>query len=120
MRVLQVINQTRDTMVGDRITVADTSLRRMIGLLGRNGLEVGEGLWIRPSSGVHTLGMRFSIDVVGLDKHQRVIKLWEYLRPYRVTSVSAALRSVVELPPGRISECQIQVGDLFQFNAAQA
>ena len=107
-------------MIGDRITVADTSLLRMVGLLGRTQLDAGEGLWIRPSSGVHTIGMRFPIDVVGLDKDNRVIKLWNYLRPYRMTSVSAALRSVVELPPGRIMECQIQLGDLFQFKAAQA
>ena len=120
MQVLQVMDQTRDTMIGDRVTVADTSLRRMVGLLGRSELGTGEGLWIRPSSGVHTIGMRFAIDVVGLDKHHRVIKLWEHLRPYRMTSVSAALRSVVELPSGRILECEIQVGDLFHFKAAQA
>ena len=115
-----VMNQTRDTMIGDRITVADTSLRRIVGLLDRSELSAGEGLWIRPSSGVHTIGMRFPIDVVGLDRNHRVIKLWENLRPYRITSVSAALRSVVELPSGRISQCQIQVGDLVQFKAAQA
>lgn len=120
MQVLQVRNQTRDTMIGDRVTVADTSLRRMVGLLGKNELGPGEGLWIRPSSGVHTIGMRFPIDVVGLDKNHRVIKLWQCLRPYRMTSVSAALRSVVELPPGRIMECQIQVGDLIDFKAAEA
>lgn len=119
MQVLQVMNQTRDTMIGDRVTVADTSLRRMVGLLGRSELGAGEGLWIRPSSGVHTIGMRFPIDVVGLDKNHRVVRLWKYLRPYRITSVSAALRSVVELPPGRIAECQIQVGDLVHFKAAQ-
>ncbi len=120
MQVLQVVNQTRDILVGDRIMVADSSLRRMVGLLGRSGLSEGEGLWIRPSSGVHTVGMRFPIDVVGLDKDQRVIKLWNSLRPYRMTSVSLALRSVIELPSGRIVMCKVQVGDLFQFKGAQA
>ena len=120
MQILQVINQTRDTMVGDRIKVADTSLSRVMGLLGKRGLAKGEGLWIRPSSGVHTVGMRFPIDVIGLDKDQRVIKLWKGLQPYRMTSVSVALRSVIELPPGRITECQIQVGDVLQFKPAQA
>ena len=119
MEVLQVINQTRDKMVGDRVEIADTSISRMIGLLGRRRLSPGEGLWIRPSSGVHTVGMRFPIDVIGLDKHQRVIKLWKHLRPYRVTSVSAALRSVVELPSGRIAECEIELGDLLQFKATR-
>ena len=117
MQILQLINQTRNIVVGDRVTVADTSLSRMLGLLGTTGLGKGEGLWIRPSSGVHTVGMRFPIDVIGLDKNLRVLKLWKHLRPYRITSVSVALRSVVELSSGRIAECQVQVGDLFRFTS---
>ena len=119
MRVLQVINQTRDTSVGDRILVADSSLTRMVGLLGRGALAAGEGLWIRPSSGVHTVGMRFSIDVIGLDKSLRVVRLWSHLRPYRMTSIDVAMRSVVELPAGRITECEVQLGDVFEFRAAE-
>jgi hypothetical protein len=38
----------------------------MFGLLGRRGLNAGEGLWIKPSFGVHTVGMRFPIDAIGL------------------------------------------------------
>lgn len=115
MHFLQVINQTRATIVGDRIRVADTSLSRMVGLLGKKALGAGEGLWILPSSGVHTFGMRFEIDVIGLDKHRKVIKLWKNLRPGRVTSVSATLRSVIELPSGRILECQAEIGDILEF-----
>ena len=115
MQLLQVINQTRDILVGDRVTVADTSLSRMIGLLGKSGLDSGEGLWIRPSSGVHTVGMRFPIDVIGLDQNLMVIKLWRDLRPYRLTAVSITLRSVVELPAGRIAECKVQLGDHLRF-----
>ncbi len=83
----------------------------MVGLLGKRGLDAGEGLWIKPSSGVHTFGMKFSIDVIGLDRDLKVIKLWSRLVPFRVTSVSLKLRSVIELPPGRIDECQVSVGD---------
>ena len=66
----------------------------MVGLLGKRGLNAGEGLWIKPSSGVHTLGMMFGIDVIGLDKELRVVKLWPRLVPFRVTSVSLKIRSV--------------------------
>ena len=55
--------------------------------------------------------MKFSIDVIGLDRDLKVIKLWSRLVPFRVTSVSLKLRSVIELPPGRIDECQVSVGD---------
>ena len=106
-----VTNTTRGTTVGDSIELADTSLRRMFGLLGRRGLDAGGGLWIKPSSGVHTVGMSFGIDVVGLDRDLKVIKLWRCLRPFRVTSVSMKLRSVLELPCGTISQSQLQIGD---------
>ncbi len=69
-----------------------------------------------PSSGVHTLGMMFSIDVIGLDKELRVVKLWPRLVPFRVTSVSLKVRSVVELEAGRIEACQVQLGDLLQIS----
>jgi len=109
--MLRVTNATRSTVVGDSIELADTSLKRMFGLLGRRGLDAGGGLWIKPSSGVHTFGMAFEIDVVGLDDNLRVIKLWRCLVPFRVTSVSLKMRSVLELPCGAISRCEMQVGD---------
>jgi uncharacterized membrane protein (UPF0127 family) len=83
----------------------------MVGLLGKRGLNVGEGLWIRPSSGVHTVGMRFPIDVIGLDKDLKVVKIWSRLVPFRVTSVSVRIRSVIELEAGRIDECLVEIGD---------
>ena|ERR1700761_8635874 len=111
MRTVKAWNMANDRLIGDRIGVADTSLSRMRGLIGRRRLDSGEGLWIAPSSGVHTIGMSFAIDVVGLDKHFRVIKLWNQLVPCRITSVSLSMRSVLELPPGRILETGIQIGD---------
>lgn len=116
MREVEVFNQTRGTMVGDRVTVAETSLTRMVGLLGRQGLDAGGGLWIKPSSGVHTIGMKFAIDVIGLDKNYSVVKLWTRLVPQRITSVSLRMRSVVELPAGRIAECGVKVGDTLRIS----
>ena len=101
-------------MLGDRIEVADASFTRLFGLLGRRHLDDGTGLWIKPSSGVHTLGMMFTIDVVGLDRDLNVIRLWSDLVPFRVTSISTKLRSVVELPAGQIKATGTQIGDLLQ------
>ncbi len=112
--MFNVMNTTRGTTVGDCIELADTSMTRMVGLLRRQGLGAGEGLWIRPSSGVHTFGMRFSIDVVGLDKELRIVKLWRCLRPFRITSVSLRLKSVIELPCGVITQSRMEVGDQLQ------
>ena len=112
MQMMQVKNLSRMTMIGDQVRVADSSITRMVGLLGRRGLEPGEGLWIRPSSGVHTVGMRFPIDVIGLDRELRIVRLWRELVPYRVTSVSFRLKSVIELSAGQIAASGSEIGDV--------
>jgi uncharacterized protein len=116
--MFKVTNITRGITVGDSVELADTSMKRMFGLLGRRGLAAGGGLWIKPSSGVHTFGMAFSIDVVGLDRDMRVIKLWRCLRPFRITSVSVKLRSVLELPCGVIDQSQTQLGDQLHISSS--
>ena len=106
---------TRATTVGTRITIADTSFTRLVGLLGKRRLDSGCGLLIRPSSGIHTFGMLFSIDVVALSKSLRVLKLWHRLAPFRVTSINPKTHSILELPAGQLSNCQMQVGDQLEF-----
>jgi uncharacterized membrane protein (UPF0127 family) len=106
---------TRATTVGTRITIADTFLTRLIGLAGRKRLDAGCGLLIRPSSGIHTIGMRFPIDVVALNKKMVVLKLWQRVVPLRMTGINLRTHSVLELPAGQIEQCQMQVGDQLEF-----
>jgi uncharacterized protein len=64
---VRVVNRTRGTVVGDRVRTARTFLSRLVGLLGTAAIADGEGLWIVPCRSVHTLGMRYPIDVAFLD-----------------------------------------------------
>ena len=112
---MNLIDTTRATMVGTRIVIADTSLTRLVGLLGKRRLDAGCGLLIRPSSGIHTFGMLFSIDVVALNKNLQVMKVWHRLAPFRITSVNLKTHSVLELPAGQIKNCRIEVGDQLEF-----
>jgi len=111
MEQVTIRNVTRATVIGTRIAVADTAFTRLIGLLGRRGLERDAGLWIRPSSGVHTFGMLFPIDVIALDGKLRVCAAWQRLRPWRISGVSWGIHSVIELPAGSIERINIQRGD---------
>ena len=111
-RLVTVANLTRGTLLGDRIEIADTSLSRFLGLIPKRGLNAGEGLWIKPSSGVHMFWMRFAIDVVGLDRNMRVVRMWRNLKPWRMTSVSMQMQSALELPVGQIDAGQVELGDI--------
>ena len=87
------------------------------GMLGRERLSSGEGLWIIPCEAVHTFWMRFPIDLVYLDSKKRIRKLVSEVPAWRL---SACLRahSVLELPPGTIRETQTQRGDTLAFLAS--
>ncbi|HEY0757653.1 MAG TPA: DUF192 domain-containing protein [Acidisarcina sp.] len=117
MRRIAITNLTRSVPVGSGIGVAETSWSRVIGLLGRPALACGDGILIRPSSGVHTFGMRFAIDVVGLDGDLRVVKLWPGLVPWRVTAISFRVRSVLELALGEIAARDLHLGDRLAVSA---
>jgi uncharacterized protein len=111
MKQLTVTIPQKSVTIGARIGLANTSPTRFLGLMGRKSLEPGSGILIRPSSGVHTMFMRIAIDVVGLDRQMRVVKLWPRLRPWRLTSVSLKVQSVLELASGQIEQCGIEPGD---------
>ena len=82
----------------------------MRGLLGRSGLESGEGLLLRPASSVHTFFMRFAIDVVFLGRDGEVLKVAKRVPPWR-TAAARGAKAVVELAAGEAGRRGIRVGE---------
>lgn len=108
---LCVYNQTRECFLGLRVTAADTSFTRLKGLIGRLHLRSDEGIWVVPSSGVHTLGVFFPLDLIYLDESQQVIELIEYFPRFRIAPIRIHAASVLELPQHTIYSSQTQKGD---------
>ena len=107
-------NQTRNTVLADRVDVADTGAKRRTGLLKHTGLAPGEGLWIVPCEAVHSFGMKFAIDVVYLDRKKKVRKTRPNMVPRRISGCLLA-DSVLELPVGAIEASGTQAGDQLAF-----
>jgi uncharacterized protein len=101
---------SRARVVCASCSVADTAWMRLRGLMGRRGLESGEGLLLRPSGSVHTCFMRFAIDVVFLDSELRVLAVSAAVRPWRLRLQRGA-RAVLELPAGEAERVGISPGD---------
>jgi len=97
-------------VVCERCVVAATPIRRLKGLLGRSGLEQGEGLLIRPASSIHMFFMRFPIDAVFLDRELVVRKVVPSLQPWRI-AVARGAKSVIELQAGEAALRGVAEGD---------
>jgi|SRR5215467_776850 len=106
-----VYNQTRECFLGLSVTRADTSFARLKGLIGRLKLKYDEGVWMVPSSGIHTFGVLFPLDLIYLDDDNRVIHLVEFFRTFRIAPLRAHAASVLQLPIHTIYSSQTQPGD---------
>lgn len=108
-----VYNQTRDTFVATEVTVANTYLRRLVGLLGKTKrwARPGRGLWIIPSHGIHTVGMLFPIDLIFLDQTKQVVHIEEHVRPFSISKISMRANSVLELPTHTVFRTGTCIGD---------
>jgi uncharacterized membrane protein (UPF0127 family) len=103
-------------VVCEKCLLAESPFARMRGLLGRKGLEAGEGILLRPAGSIHTAFMRFAIDAVFLDRELSVVNVAANLRPWRVARARRA-RAVVELPAGEAERRGVKPGDRLSLSA---
>jgi len=106
-------NRTRNAYLATRLSIAGTHWSRLRGLMGKDAASfpAGDGLWIVPSRGVHTLAMKFPIDVLYLDTNKLVVHVEQNLKPWRVAKVSMNTASVLELPGDTLKSSGTVIGD---------
>lgn len=109
--IMRAINLSNNKELSHNVTIACSFFARMKGLLGREGLEPGESLWIRPCNSIHTIGMKFPIDAVFLDSRNTVVEIKYRLPANRLTGIYYRASSVLELPAGILLETRTEVGD---------
>jgi len=113
-------NRTRSAYLAREVRVADTHWSLLVGLMATKPEQFhdGQALWIVPCRGVHTMGMRFPIDVVYLDGQQAVVHTEESLAPWRVAPVKISAKSVLELPAQTLQSTGTRVGDHIEIAVA--
>lgn len=121
MRVLEegAVNASNGMRLAGRVRLAETPRERMRGLLGRPSLPAGEGLLLDPCRAVHTVGMRFPIDVLFLDRSGRVVRAAGRIRPHRPLLVAPRARRVLELPAGTLESTGTKEGDRIRFKTRE-
>jgi uncharacterized membrane protein (UPF0127 family) len=111
--MMAAFNRTRGTCLAEHVRIASSHWSRLRGLVGTGQADfrTGQALWIVPCRGVHTLAMRFAIDVVYLNREGLVVDLRETVQPWRFTPVHLHAASVLELPSGAIGRSKTSIGD---------
>ncbi|MBC5811686.1 MAG: DUF192 domain-containing protein [Candidatus Eremiobacteraeota bacterium] len=93
-------NATTGAILATRVTRATSMLARGIGLLGRGSLDADEGLWIERCGAVHTMGMRATLDLIFVDRDDRVVRIERGVRPNRFAVTCRGAAAVIELGAG--------------------
>ncbi|MGM0365584.1 MAG: DUF192 domain-containing protein [Actinomycetota bacterium] len=93
-----------------RVLTAETFLKRVFGLAVGKPLDYGQCFLIKGCRSIHTIGMRYSIDAVFLNGEGRVVRVYEGLKPYRVTPFLKKAESVVEFKAGFVRREGIMEG----------
>jgi uncharacterized membrane protein (UPF0127 family) len=114
MKIVQIFNVSKGVLLAQQAELAVSLCQRLQGLLGRTGLSSDQALILKPCTSIHTFFMRFSIDVLFLDKNMRVIKIIQNIPPNRLSPIVWASSMAIELPAGRIGPTNTQPGDLIE------
>lgn len=108
---MKIFNKTKNTLLAEEVVLANNLLTRMQGLLGKREMKKGQALILNPCDSVHTFFMRFTIDVIFVDRQQKVDLAISCLKPWRLSPVCWKAKFAIELPCGVIKDSHTEKGD---------
>jgi uncharacterized membrane protein (UPF0127 family) len=110
-------NETRGTVLAERLEVASSLWAKFLGLMGRATLPAGAGMWLPASNGIHMFFMRMPIDAVFVgraasDGTRRVLSVHRSLKPWiGLVPFIRGADGVLELPAGTVEASGTERGD---------
>jgi len=117
MKHVRVINLTREMVLAEHAELADNYWTRFVGLMGRREVPDGGGLVLKPGGGIHMWFMRIPLDVIHVDKRDRVTHVLRGIKPWRFGPLFVGGKLAIELGAG--TAAQTQVGDQIDIEQVQ-
>lgn len=108
---MKINNLTKNVAIASNVILADNFFSRLIGLLNKSSLDSNDGLILRPCNAIHTWFMKFPIDIVFIDKNNKIIFLIENMLPGRRSPIIRPAKEVIEFKAGRIKQSGSEIGD---------
>jgi uncharacterized membrane protein (UPF0127 family) len=108
---MKIINKSNDTILAENVILANTPFKRMKGLLGKKEFSKGQALILRPCNSIHTFFMYFPIDILFVNRNNKVVKAVSSLKPFRLSGIYLNSAFAIELPSGIILSTKTQEND---------
>lgn len=109
---MTIQNKNKLTTVADPAIYANSLFQGIFGLIF---YKKPIGMIFRTHFGIHTFFMRYAIDVLTLNKRNKVIAIKVGLKPNRIYFWNPTYSTVVELPEGNIEKSKTEIGDFLEF-----
>ncbi len=113
---LKVTSKVSGQTVSTRCVWAKDAWSRLVGLLGHDALEENESILIEPCKQVHTLFMKFPIDVVFLDNNNTILD-FRSMTPWKFSPLKWKAAKILELPLGTCQRVGLEVGHSLAFES---
>lgn len=110
---MKCINIKTGKIIADNLEMKDSYLGRLIGLLGKKGLEKGQGIVLKPCNSIHTCFMHFAIDVVFISKDFKVLKVIKNMGAWHFSPIVLKSLYTLEVAAGAVKN--LQEGDFIKF-----
>lgn len=110
MKRKKIVNLSTDATLLKEIQVADTFMTRLKGLMGKHKLLENEGLLIKPCNSIHTIGMKFSIDVAFIGEDNVVKYIILDMRPFKLSPIIKGSKFVIEANSETFKD-KLNIGD---------
>ena len=106
---MKIIHKKSNFVLGENIKYASSMVERMKGLMFAKEM-LGDGLLLEPCNSIHNCFVRFPIDVIFMDRDNKIVKILRSFKPWRFSWIYFKAVRTLELPEGKIPN-EIEVGD---------
>jgi len=112
--MMKIVDLSNGKLIASGASIAHSLLSRLVGVIGMREMPAGSAIIIPHCRQVHTMFVRFCIDVLFVDKYHRVIGVQECMLPFSVSGYHRKSDYVIELPGGTVHTLGIQLCDDIQ------
>ena len=113
-----IISKNKGTLISSKAIIASGFWLRLKGLMFDKAIDERAAVIFYHAPAIHTSFMRFAIDIVFLDKNNKIIKICEAVKPWKIVFCPQSAL-VLELPAHRAKERSLQTGDILQIKASE-